>query len=139
VLVRTWVSVVDVDDCAEGHVLAARHGVPGERYVLSGPSLRVDEALEALRTVTGGPGRVLWVPSLAVRAIAPFTALAALSRRDADPFVCPAVVRTLLHGHRYDGTRATRELGLHYRPLAETLERTLAWAGVETPRASGDG
>lgn len=139
VLVRTWISVVDVDDCAAGHVLAARHGVPGERYVLSGASLPVGDAFETLRAVTGGPRRVLWIPALAVRAVAPITALAGLGRGDGDPLVCPAVVRALLHGHRYDGSRAARELGLRYRPLAETLERTLAWARLRDPRTSADG
>ena len=43
------------------------------------------------------------------------------------PPVCRAMVRTLLHGHRYDGSLATRELGLVYRPIEETVTRTLAW------------
>ena len=33
------------------------------------------------------------------------------------PPVCREMVRTLLHGHRYDGTRAARELGLRYTPV----------------------
>ena len=37
------------------------------------------------------------------------------------------MVRTLLHGHAYDGSRATRELGLVYTPIEETIRRTLAW------------
>jgi dihydroflavonol-4-reductase len=37
------------------------------------------------------------------------------------------MVRTLLHGHTYDGSKATRELGLVYTPLEETLLRTVAW------------
>jgi dihydroflavonol-4-reductase len=41
------------------------------------------------------------------------------------------MVRTLLHGHRYDGSRATRELGLAYTPVRETLARTIAWAVSE--------
>ena len=40
VVVDTWLSLVDVEDCAVGHVLAAHRGIPGERYVLSGASLR---------------------------------------------------------------------------------------------------
>jgi len=36
-------------------------------------------------------------------------------------------VRTLLHGHRYDGSRAERELGLRYRAPEETVRRTLNW------------
>ncbi len=42
------------------------------------------------------------------------------------PF-CPELARTLLHGHRYDGSLATRELGLKYRPVEDTIERTLRW------------
>jgi dihydroflavonol-4-reductase len=38
------------------------------------------------------------------------------------------MVRTLLHGHRYDGSRAARELGLRYTPVAETFRRAIEWA-----------
>ena len=127
ILVRTWVSVVDVDDCALGHVLAERLGAPGERYVLSGASLPIDVAVALLRASAGRPERVLWVPRWAVRAATPLAALAARTARSADPPVCPALIRTLLQGHRYDGSRATRELALVYRPIEETLARTLAW------------
>jgi dihydroflavonol-4-reductase len=41
------------------------------------------------------------------------------------------MVRTLLHGHRYDGSRATRELGLEYTPVADTFRRTIDWAIAE--------
>ncbi|MFM7717875.1 MAG: hypothetical protein ACKO8G_00045 [Actinomycetota bacterium] len=41
--------------------------------------------------------------------------------------LCPESVATLLHGHRYDGGRATRDLGLAYTPLEESLRRALAW------------
>jgi dihydroflavonol-4-reductase len=54
---------------------------------------------------------------------------ARLLRRDAP--VCPEAVRTLLHGHRYDGSRATRELGLRYTPLEVTLLRTLEWFAAQ--------
>jgi dihydroflavonol-4-reductase len=126
VLVRTWLSLVDVDDCAEAHVLAARLGVPGERYLISGASVRADEAVQILRAITGRRHRVVWIPRAAIRATAPVAAL--LERvGSADPVVCPGMLRTLLHGHRYDGSRATRDLGLTYTPLEETLRRTLDW------------
>jgi dihydroflavonol-4-reductase len=41
------------------------------------------------------------------------------------------MVRTLAHGHRYDGSRAHRELGLRYTPVAETFRRTIEWAKRE--------
>jgi dihydroflavonol-4-reductase len=127
-LFRTWISVVDVDDCAEGHVLAAERGRPGARYVLCGASLPLSRAVEVLRARLGRPEHVVWVPRAVVRAGVPVAALVAgLSRGDEAP-VCPAAIRTLLHGHRYDGSRATEELGLRTTPIEVTLEKTLAWA-----------
>ena len=41
------------------------------------------------------------------------------------------MVRTLLHGHRYDGSRAERELGLRYTPVRDTFARTIEWALAE--------
>jgi dihydroflavonol-4-reductase len=124
-LLDTSFSIVDVDDCAAGHLLAARSGGGGERYLLSGAAVTMRAAIDLLRRATGHPRRVVWVPRVLVRAGAPLTALVARTREDAP--VCPAMLRTLLHGHRYDGSRATRELGLVYRTLEETLERVLAW------------
>ena len=47
------------------------------------------------------------------------------------PPVCREMVRTLLHGHRYDGSRAERELGLRYTEPRETIRKTVAWARAE--------
>ena len=49
-VVDSRMSLVDVSDCAEGHLLAEERGVPGERYLLSGVTLTVTEALALLGT-----------------------------------------------------------------------------------------
>ena len=59
------------------------------------------------------------------------------TRRDL-PF-CPELARTLLHGHRYDGSLATRELGLAYRPIEETVERTIRWYAGPRARSGAHG
>ena len=41
------------------------------------------------------------------------------------------MVRTLLHGHRYDGSLAVRELGVEYTPVRETFRTTIEWAREE--------
>ncbi len=56
-------------------------------------------------------------------------AAARLQRRT--PVVCRESMRALMHGHRYDGSRAERELGLSYRPIEETLRRTAEWLVAE--------
>jgi dihydroflavonol-4-reductase len=124
-LLDTSFSIVDVDDCASGHLLAARNGVADRRYLLSGATLTMRSAAALLRRQTGRPRRVVWIPRSLVRAVGPLTGLVARIRED--PAICPATIRALLHGHRYDGSRATRELGLVYRSLEDTLERVLIW------------
>ena len=123
VLVRTVLSIVDVDDCTRGHLLAAQRGEAGERYLLSGVTLTTKEAVDLVREATDRPERVVWVPRAVVRAATPLAALIP----GADRPVCPAMLRTLLHGHRYDGSRATRALGLTYMPIQETVLRTVSW------------
>jgi dihydroflavonol-4-reductase len=139
VLVDTTISLVDIDDCAEGHVLAESRGAPGERYLLSGATLTTRDAVGLLERVWGLPRRVrfgpAWVASAGGHAA---WAGARLLRREAP--VCPEAVRTLLHGHRYDGSKATRELGLTYTPVEDTLRRTLEWCaerGLVPPARPG--
>jgi dihydroflavonol-4-reductase len=140
-LVDTTISIVDIDDCAEGHVRSEARGTPGERYVLNGATISTREAVELLRRLWGRPGRVRWLPAPLARAGgAGAEALGRLLRREVP--VCREAVRTVLHGHRYDGSRAERELGLRYRPIEETLERTLSWYAERDlipPRAARDG
>ena len=126
VIVDTFVSIVDVEDCTRAHLLAEKRGRPGERYLVSGASLTTRRALALVRSVAGRPRRVLRLP----RAIASVAGVLAgwgsrAVGRDL-PF-CPELARTLLHGHRYDASRAVRELGMVYRPIEETVARTLGW------------
>jgi dihydroflavonol-4-reductase len=125
-IVDTFVSIVDVADCTQGHLLAAAHGVPGERYLLSGVTLHTRHAVGLLRAETGRPHRVRRLPRVAATlAGALGDAGGALARRDLP--MCRDLARTLLHGHRYDGSRAVRELGLLYTPIRDTIARTVAW------------
>lgn len=130
VLVDTWISLVDVEDCATGHLLAAERGVAGERYVLAGAAMPLRDAVATLRRIWGAPDRARFVPLPVARAIGvPAGAAGSLLARATGRSVriCAESVTTLLHGHRYDGSRATRDLGLAYAPLEDTLRRTLAW------------
>lgn len=127
VFVRTRISFVDARDSVAGHLLAEKRGRPGRRYLLNGATLPSDQLLELIQGAVGVARPVVWLPgwlalaggSLAGRA-------AALAGRR--PPVCREMVRAILHGHAYDGSRAARELGLAYTPPEVTIARTLDWA-----------
>jgi dihydroflavonol-4-reductase len=134
--VDTDISIVDIADCVEGHVLGAERGRPGERYVLCGATITSREALDIVSKVCGVRHEVRLLPAPAAHAAGALVE-AAFRVRGRTPPVCREMVRTLLHGHRYDGSRAARELGLRYTPVAETFRRTIDWAAAEglVPRA----
>jgi dihydroflavonol-4-reductase len=125
-LVETTVSMVDIEDCARGHLQAADRGRPGERYLLSGVSLTIREALVLLARVSGLRVNPRFLPGPLVSAVAGGVELGARVVRRAPP-VCREMVRVLRHGHHYDGTRASRDLGLAYTPIEKTVARTIEW------------
>lgn len=129
--VDTTLSIVYIDDCVEGHFLAEKHGVPGERYLLNGSVLTVGEALDLLGEISGVQHRVRYLPAWS--ALAAGTVIGGVSRmfrRRQAPF-CREMAHALVHGHTYDGSRATRDLGLAYTDVRWALERTTAWLRSE--------
>jgi dihydroflavonol-4-reductase len=125
-VVDATISLVDIADCADGHVLAEASGEPGERYVLSGATLTVRDGVRLLERLTGVEGAVRSLPpAIAMAAAAGVETVARLRRTK--PRVCRDLVRTALHGHAYDGSRAARELGVRYTPVEDTIRRTVAW------------
>lgn len=129
-LIDTTISLVDIDDCARGHLLAARRGASGERYLLSGATLTLREAVALLSEVTDQEVSPRFLPTGVIYAISAMVEILfrAIGRH---PPICREVVRVIDHGHRHDGSRATRELGLEYTPIDDTLRRTVEWFGVE--------
>jgi dihydroflavonol-4-reductase len=123
-------SLVFVDDCTRAHLLAERRGVPGERYLVSGATLRVPEAVALLGRVGGVERRVRYLP--AWTAVAGATVAGGawhLAGRQAP--LCREMARVLRHGAAYDGSKATRDLGLEYTPLEEWLRATVEWYRAE--------
>jgi dihydroflavonol-4-reductase len=124
--VNTRFSIVDIDDCTRGHMLAEREGRSWNRYVLNSGTISAIDALGVMARITG----VKYVPRFVPGPLAIGVAGAAANvyrLRGKAPPVCSEMVRTLVHGHAYDGSRAARELGLEYTPIEDTLERTVQW------------
>lgn len=124
------ISIVDIDDCAAGHLLAADRGMPGERYVLNGFTVSTSEAIELLSVLTGTRPRVRTFPARGAAALSHVAGAIERLVRLPPPF-CKEMLATLAFGHRYDGSRATRDLGLEYRTAGETLGRFIDWARDE--------
>ncbi|HYB49061.1 MAG TPA: NAD-dependent epimerase/dehydratase family protein [Streptosporangiaceae bacterium] len=125
-VVDTRISFLDIADCTAGHLLAEQHGRPGERYVLNGGTFTTRELIGLLASTSGIQRRVTWLPGRAAMAGAVLIEAGARVARRKPP-ICREMMRTVLNGHTYDGSRAERELGLHYTPVKETITRTVRW------------
>ncbi len=125
-LVDTTFSLVDIDDCARGHLLAAERGTPGERYILSGAVLTVRQVARIIDTILGRRRRGWFLQPRLVSALAPVVEAGYRAIGKQAP-LCRESAGVLFHGHSYDGRRATRELGLEYTAVEDTLERSIRW------------
>lgn len=125
-LVDTSLSIVDIDDCARGHLLAAERGRHGQRYLLNSFTLEMRQAVELISEVLGRDLEVRYLPGWMAMAGASVieSGFRLAGRR---PPVCREMITTVLHGHRYDGSRATRELGLTYTAAPDLLRRLVRW------------
>lgn len=129
-LVDTVLSIVDIDDCARGHLLAAERGKAGERYILSSFTLEMRQAVRLISEALGRDLKVRYLPGwMAMAGAAVIESGSRLVGRQ--PPVCREMITTMLHGHRYDGSRATRELGLTYTTAPDLLRRLVMWFEVE--------
>lgn len=131
VCVRTVLNVVDVEDVAEGHVLALERGEIGQQYILGGENLSMQDVTEILSELTGiPPARFQLSPRLALLAghVAEWWANHVSHRT---PIVdVEAGLHAIANKPSYSG-KAEKELG--YRPsLAKLALAKAAWWFVES-------
>jgi dihydroflavonol-4-reductase len=122
----TRATLVDVDDCARGHLAAAEQGAKGARYILAGATASTAEMAATLGAAADISLPVRTLPGWLVWGVGATVGGAyRLARRQAP--VCPEMITTMMHGHAFDGSRAERELGLTYTPLRQTFDRAVEW------------
>jgi dihydroflavonol-4-reductase len=119
------VNIVDARDVGIGHVLAAKCGQVGQRYILGGENLGVRQAI-AIAAREAGVRPPRWnAPLGLVSAVA--QAGEALGRV---PLVEPLPlehVKTMREWRALNCSKAQDELGFTPRPFLETIRDTLAW------------
>ncbi len=128
--VETGMNVVDVDDVADGHVLALERGVPGERYILGHANLMMRELLELLAQVSGRRPPRVRLPYAIALGLAHAEALVSRRGRARVPL---EGVRTAREIRFASSARAVRELGLPQTPVRIALEKAVQWFQRRSP------
>jgi len=124
--VDTGLNVVHVDDVADGHWLAFKHGMVGERYILGGADLSLRELLFEIADIVGRPPPRWRLPHGAVMPVAYVAeAWARLSGRP--PIATVEEVRMSRKRMFFSSAKAERELGYAAGPVRLALEDAVAW------------
>ena len=125
--VETGLNLVDVRECALGHVAALEKGKTGERYILGGENLTLKQILDKLGAISGLPSPKVKLPYFVAYA-AGFVDEAITGRLlNREP---RATVETVRMGKKKmwaTSDKAERELGWKSLPADNALRRAVEW------------
>jgi dihydroflavonol-4-reductase len=114
-------NIVDVEDVAAGHLLAADKGEPGERYILGGVNLNWVEVIDRIAKLSGVHRPIIVLP-LEAASVARATRAARLPSP-----IAPEGVMLMAENWRASSRKARKELGYRTRPVDKTLRATIDW------------
>jgi dihydroflavonol-4-reductase len=124
--IETGLNGVDVEDVAEGHVLAWERGKPGERYILGCQNLTLEEIFARLERASGRKAPTRRIPyAVAYAAGVASTAWAGVTGRA--PRAPLDAVRMARKKMFVSHAKAARELGYSPGPVEGALERAVTW------------
>jgi dihydroflavonol-4-reductase len=123
----TGLNLIDVTDCARGHILAEEKGRPGERYILGNRNMSLKEILLALEKITGVKAPSVKMPYWV--AYAAGLACETLSNlvTKTPPTIPLAGVKMAKYFMYFDSSKAIRELGLPQNSVENALSQSVKW------------
>jgi len=124
--VDTGLNIVHVDDVAAGHLLAYERGQSGERYILGGENLTLQELLACVADLVGRRPPKIRLPHQFALGVAYLSeAWARLS--GTVPQVTLDGVRMSRHKMFFSSARARAELGYEPRPAGDAIRDAVEW------------
>jgi dihydroflavonol-4-reductase len=125
--VDTGLNLVDVTDCAHGHLLAMEKAVPGERYILGGENLTLKQILDKLAAITGLPSPKVKLPYVVAYATGVVDTVVSGKMLKREPRVTLDSVRMGRKKMFITSAKAERELGWNPGPVDGALRRAVEW------------
>jgi dihydroflavonol-4-reductase len=125
--VNTGLNVVDVEDVALGHLLAAEKGRIGERYILGHTNLTLPAMFQLLEQVSGVRAPSIRIPYSLAYLSACVSEFVANTVTHTPPFVTLAGVKLSRKRMFFDASKAVRELGFPQTSASEALRKAVEW------------
>ena len=125
--VETGLNLVDVRECARGHVAALEKGKSGERYILGGENLTLKQILDRLGAISGLPSPKVKLPYFVAYAAGAVDQTVSGRWLGREP---RATIETVRMGKKKmwaSSRKAERELGWKSVPADDALRRAVEW------------
>src|SRR5258708_11535080 len=125
--VETGLNLVDVRECARGHVAAMEKGRSGERYILGGENLTLKQILDKLAAISGLPSPTVKLPYAVAYAAGAVDETISGRLLGREP---RATIETVRMGKKKmwaTSGKAERELGWKNTPVESALRRAVQW------------
>lgn len=123
----TALNIVDVDDLANGYLLAIERGAIGRSYILGGTNLSFEELYALLTECTGLRRSGFRVPRYVALGAALFSEISQGKILHREPSIPIEGVRLATRKLVFSDQRARDELGYKTREAIETIDRAARW------------
>jgi dihydroflavonol-4-reductase len=125
--VETGLNLVDVRECARGHITAMEKGNSGERYILGGENLTLKQILDKLAAISGLPSPTVKLPYAVAYVAGAVDEMFSGRLLGREP---RATIETVRMGKKKmwaTSGKAERELGWKTIPVDGALRRAVEW------------
>jgi dihydroflavonol-4-reductase len=119
-------NVIDVEDVARGHILAAKKGRVGERYLFGNKNIAVSDYFKLIADIAGVKPPTMKIPYHLAVALGYVFELGALITKK-PPVVTASEVRIGKKQEYYDCSKAVQELGLPQTPIEIAINKAINW------------
>lgn len=119
-------NIIDVEDVARGHILAAQKGRIGERYILGNKNLSVVDYFKLIEEVSGVKAPKFKIPyPIAIIMGYVYQLIASITKKP--PVITASMMRIASKYAYFDVSKAVNELGLPQTPIRTTIEKAINW------------
>jgi dihydroflavonol-4-reductase len=131
------ITFAHVDDIAEGHLLAAEKGKPGESYILAGPAIYMRDMLKVWASILHRREPAWMIPPALMQPFAPLV-------EAMEPYLPLSEMVSGESIHMLDATyfarsdKARDQLGWHPRQVRPGMTETLNWVVQNNPMPPSD-
>ena len=125
--VDTGLNLIDVRDCARGHILAEEKGAVGERYILGNQNFSLREIFQLLEKITGLKAPTVKMPYWVAYAAGWSCEMVANYITGKPPAVPLGGVKMAKYFMYFDPAKAVRELGLPQNSVENALADAVRW------------